>query len=304
MSNETRRDFLRKAPERIAGATVAVGLPSLFAGIFGPPLWEKIQNDYNAESLDEESLHLKAEIIQRWGLKDIYINPNEVPESLGKYELTPVQSKFIEREALRGLKKYLAVYPPNFFREHVETITLAHIPPRGGQVQPRGFVASLQSKDIAIDLMSFFRSHAAVLGAVVPYRTTHHELGHLLVGLDEATLQKWVTLHPKAGYFWFLHVPRSDREKETPLGFADAYGQSNPFEDMATVYERMIMNPKELQELITERGDTVLQSKVEFIQKRLAEHDSRIDAEFWNALGLHEVDEAWWDNRIRRQANH
>ena len=276
----------------LKGGAAALGAASVFGITFGPSLWEGYNNRNHPEELKSDIAKLKAEIIGRNSEPgrplELQATEDEVMRSTKSHAgkdvgIDPVRSLWILRSALQNLKFELEKYPPDLMRAKVRKIVLmerARGVEGGGD---RGFAVP-NNGEAYIGIPTLLRAHVAALSGALPRLSAHHELGHVFLGVDEATLNAWSKLNPpEFSYSTFIRLRKFRDRKNKEKGFADAYGETDPAEDMATVFERMMLEPAKFPHL-TDRGDTVLANKVKFIKDHLAKISPEMDEAYWERL--------------------
>ena len=291
MDKHTRRDVLRMGRQAMEAAGFAAASGSILASIF-PLGWERYQNEANREALEEECATLKNAIIKKYSREGsppliLQITSSEVEKFVEVYsgrkvEVTPIMSLYVERAALKNLAEELAMYPLTLIQNKIKQIVLMD----KAQLRPGdsrgGFALPDERKALYVGVPALFRSHHAMLGRGLPRTSIHHELGHVFLGESEELEKQWVALHPGVEYFRILKRAYSDK-RDKPPGFADAYGQQNYAEDMATVFERMVLEPSTFPQK-TDPGDMILAAKVRFIKNLLRTVAPEMDDAYWERL--------------------
>ena len=146
---------------------------------------------------------------------------------------------------------------------------------------PSGFAVPPDG-EVYIGIPALLQAHATALTGGLPKVTAHHELGHVFIGVEAETLAAWSKLNGPGHHYLRFFTPFRDRTKKSK-GFADAYGEKDEAEDIATVFERMILEAGRFPET-TDPGDTILANKVRFIKEHLQKISPEMDEEYWNQL--------------------
>lgn len=286
MDSMDRRHFL-------VNSAAAVGAVGVLGVTFGPSVWEGYNNHSNAESLKGDIKKLKADIISRNSELDrpldLQATEDELVRSTKSHagddiELDPVRSLWVLRSAMQNLKTELERYPASLIKARVRKIVLMERAngwtSEGGD---RGFAVP-DKGEAYIGIPTLLRAHLVALSGALPRRSAHHELGHVFLGVDEETMNEWSKLNaPDFTYARFIRVRKFRDIKNKTRGFADAYGETDAAEDMATVFERMILEPGKFPD-VTDPGDTILAIKVRFIKNHLRKISPEMNDTYWENL--------------------
>ena len=277
--------------EVLKGTVATAGVVGVLGVTYGPSLWKGYNDSVRAESLKGDIAKLKAEIIARNSPPgrslELQATEDEVTRfaknNLGQeVQIDPVRSLWVLKAALHNLKTELEMYPAQLVQTRIKKIVLMER--SNGQTEDTGRngFAVPDNGEAFIGIPALLRAHFTAMGNALPRVTAHHELGHVFLGLEPKMLEDWAKLNsPDFAYAIGIRIFRNRKTKQR--GFADAYGETSVVEDMATVFERMMLEPTRFPHS-TDPGDDILATKVQFIKERLKAISPEMDDAYWARL--------------------
>ena len=287
----SKRKFLKLGALAVAGAVIGY-----------PKLKDEALNIFSEEELKKDIKELVNFLRNNYGLDikaDIFGTPRD-----GDYYIKGENPSLAEqKQALVWLRREIGKYPSICIKNsRLKSIFLvknlvAGADNVGGVTIGENLFISLGGNYVDLyNLLGWLDSSEFK-------ETFHHELFHAVENIDNPD---WAKLN-KGGenaYLkaWQYNLNWRDLDKELeaevkqfirPIGFASQYGQTNEFEDKATVAQLLITNPQRAFSLA--QKDTVFSKKLEVCKKAFKElSDGKMDESFWQDLMAGKVDEDYW----------
>ncbi len=281
-----------------------------------PPLAEQAINLLAGETIEQQKQLLIEHLQQRYSKKDgpkIRIDvrapdlqTREENFKGGDVMVTHINSAMAELVTLQNLSHVLSQYPPEVIQQNVHRIGVG-----AGLTQewlfplPIGGIAERHKRNGGHQLITtihslamtaqvptnILRPYFVALGKTLRESTTHHEIGHLLLMNDADDYRDWIALNPPG---FTYPAPGLDDLNSKPLGFARGYGQMSHHEDMATVFEAMMVDYKDLLRRVESTNDEVLGNKIKYVKNKLKNMDRRFTDGYWEDLSNKRISEKYW----------
>jgi len=300
----TRRRFMQ-----IAGAAAA-------AAIAAPPGAEQLANTFAEGAIEQQKTTLIKHLQQRYSrdersLLQIDLKASQLPVldrgfKGGDVEVEHINSAMAELVTLQNLTDVLSKYPPELVQQNINRIGIASglvqqwllplhvkgIAERHTRTGEHRLLTTIHSLAFSANLpTNILRPYFVALGKTLRENTTHHEIGHLLLWMEEDQSHEWTRLNPPG--FTYPGPMISKLDVIVP-GFARGYGHMSYNEDVATVFDSMMTDYRGLMSRVNTTKDEVLANKIAYVKNKLANADPRMTEKYWRDLSDNHVSESYW----------